>query len=187
MTLNDALDSLSDPELARLAVRDERAFEVLVTRHAPAVHRLAALNVGPGAADEVVQDVFVAVHRGLRGFRGEAQFSTWLHRITLNACARALGRHRPSVPLEDAPEPASAQNLTRAAEVTQLREQLSAALRTLPPEQREAVTLREVSGLEYAEIAALTGTELGTVKSRIGRGRAALRAWLTRAGVTPHD
>ncbi|WP_373291335.1 sigma-70 family RNA polymerase sigma factor [Deinococcus knuensis] len=186
MTLNDPLDALSDPELARLAVRDERAFEVLVTRHAPAVHRLAALNVGPGAADEVVQDVFVAVHRGLRGFRGDAQFSTWLHRITLNACTRALGR-RLDVPLEDAPEPASAQNLTRAAEVTQLREQLSAALRTLPPEQREAVTLREVSGLEYAEIAALTGAELGTVKSRIGRGRAALRAWLTRAGVTPHD
>ena len=60
-----------------------------------------------------------------------------------------------------------------------------AYLATLPREQREAVTLREISGLDYAEIAAVTGAELGTVKSRINRGRAALREWLTQAGLKP--
>ncbi|MFC4426866.1 RNA polymerase sigma factor [Deinococcus navajonensis] len=179
-----ALSALDDAALVRLAVRDERAFEALVTRHAPAVHRLAASMVGPGAADDVVQDVFIAVHRGLRGFRGEAQFSTWLHRIALNACTRAL-RTRPSLPLDEAPEPFSPHDPCRTGEQAQLRARLAAALQSLPPEQREALTLREIAGLDYAEIASVTGAELGTVKSRINRGRAALRAWLTRAGITP--
>ncbi|XBV83755.1 sigma-70 family RNA polymerase sigma factor (plasmid) [Deinococcus sonorensis KR-87] len=178
------LSTLEDRVLARLAVRDDRAFEVLVRRHAPAVHRLAASMVGPGAADDVVQDVFISVHRGLRRFRGDALFSTWLHRITLNACRQALKARR-FIPLDEAPESPASHDPVRAGEQAQLRAQLAAALQSLPPDQREAVTLREVAGLEYADIARVTGAELGTVKSRIHRGRAALRAWLTRAGFTP--
>lgn len=176
----------SDAALVRQAVRDEAAFEMLVRRHAAAVHRLAAGLVGPGAADDVVQDVFIAVHRGLRGFRGEAAFSTWLHRITLNACHKALrGKGHPTVPLGGGPEPAAPHDPVRAGEQADLRARLAQALQTLPEDQREAVSLRELSGLDYAEIAAITGAELGTVKSRINRGRAALRAYLTRAGITP--
>nr|WP_243398216.1 sigma-70 family RNA polymerase sigma factor [Deinococcus koreensis] len=182
--MNDPYALLPDAELVRLAVRDERAFEVLVTRHAPAIHRLAALNVGPGAADDVVQDVFIAVYRGLPGFRGEAQFSTWLHRVTLNACYRALGA-RQNLSLGDMPEPAAPHDPVGAGERADLRSRLAQALQTLPRDQREAVSLRELSGLEYAEIAEITGAGLGTVKSRINRGRAALREWLTRAGVGP--
>lgn len=177
-------DHLPDDQLVRLALRDERAFEALVTRHAPAVHRLAAVTVGPGAADDVVQEVFIALHRGLRAFRGDAALSTWLHRVTLNACYRAL-RGRATVPFGDTPEPAAPHDPAHAGEQRDLRDRLRAALETLPPDQREAVTLREISGLEYAEIAAVTGVELGTVKSRINRGRAALRDLLTRAGVRP--
>lgn len=184
MTLNDAHSHLPDVELARHAARDERAFEVLVRRHAPAVHRLAAGMVGPGAADDVVQEVFIAVHRALRGFRGDAQFSTWLHRITLNACHKALAA-RQTLPFGDVPEPAAPHSPVRAGEQAALRDALHAALAALPADQREAVTLRELGGLEYAEIAVLTGAELGTVKSRINRGRAALRAWLSGAGVKP--
>ncbi|MXV18338.1 sigma-70 family RNA polymerase sigma factor [Deinococcus xianganensis] len=152
--------------------------------HAPQVHRLAASLVGPGAADDIVQEVFIAAHRALKGFRGEASLSTWLHRITLNACHRALGA-RQTVTLEDTPEPQAPHDPARAGEQAQVRDRLARALAQLPPDQREAVALRELSGLDYAEIAALTGAELGTVKSRINRGRAALRALLTRAGVTP--
>ena len=119
--MNDAYAPLCDAELARLAVRDERAFEALVSRHAGAIHRLAALNVGPGAADDVVQDVFIAVHRGLGGFRGEAQFSTWLHRITLNACSKALGA-RQNIPFEDMPEPAAPHDPAHAGEQAEQHE-----------------------------------------------------------------
>ncbi|CAM3354632.1 sigma-70 family RNA polymerase sigma factor [Deinococcus deserti] len=189
VTLSDALfplarTSLADADLVRLAVRDERAFEELVRRHAASVHRLAASTVGPGAADDVVQEVFISVHQNLKGFRGEASFSTWLHRITLNACARAL-RTRATLALDDGPELAAPHDPVRASEQAQLRARLAAGLQSLSAEQREALTLREIAGLDYAEIAAVTGTELGTVKSRINRGRAALRAWLTRAGITP--
>lgn len=182
--MDDAHAALPDDQLVRLARRDERAFEVLVTRHAPAVHRLAAVTVGPGAADDVVQEVFIALHRGLTTFRGEAAVSTWLHRVTLNACLKAL-RARATLPFEDTPEPAAPHDPVHAGEQTELRNRLHWALGTLPVEQRVAVTLREVSGLEYAEIAEVTGVELGTVKSRINRGRAALRDLLTRVGVRP--
>lgn len=182
--MNDDYAPLGDADLVRLAVRDDHAFEALVTRHAAAVHRLAAVNVGSGAADDVVQDVFIAVHRGLGGFRGDAQFGTWLHRITLNACYRAL-KARQDIPFDDTPEPAAPHDPAHAGEQADLRGRLAQALQTLPREQREAVSLRELSGLDYAEIAEVTGVELGTVKSRINRGRAALREWLSRAGVRP--
>ncbi|WP_434781497.1 RNA polymerase sigma factor [Deinococcus xinjiangensis] len=184
MTLSDPFSHLSELELVRLAAHNERAFEVLVKRHAPAVYRLAASTVGSGAADDIVQEVFMALHRSLKTFRGEAQLSTWLHRVTLNACAKLLSA-RQNLALEAAPELAAPHNPAQAGENADLRERLAAALQTLPREQREAVTLREISGLDYAEIAELTGAELGTVKSRINRGRAALREWLQRAGVKP--
>lgn len=184
VTLNDPYASLDDMALVRLAVRDERAFEVLVMRHAAKVHRLAASTVGTGAADDVVQEVFIAVHRGLKGFRGEASFSTWLHRITLNACYKAL-QARQNVPFEAVAEPAAPHSPVRSSEGQDIRDRLAAALQTLPQEQREAVTLRELAGLDYAEIAQITGAEMGTVKSRINRGRAALREWLAEAGIKP--
>ncbi|WP_034386156.1 RNA polymerase sigma factor [Deinococcus sp. YIM 77859] len=182
------MQSLSDAQLVPLAAHPgphrEAAFEALVRRHAPRVHRLAASTVGPGAADDVVQEVFISVYHHLSRFRGEAQFSTWLHRVTLNACHKAL-RVRPTLPLDEAPEPAAPHSPARAGEQADLRERLAWAMRQLPPEQRDAVALRELAGLEYAEIAGVLGVELGTVRSRIARGRAALRALLLEIGVTP--
>ncbi|MEF2279944.1 sigma-70 family RNA polymerase sigma factor [Deinococcus sp. YIM 134068] len=178
----------SDAHLARLAAHPgpqrEAAFEALVRRHAPRVHRLASGMVGPGAADDVVQEVLISMYRNLGGFRGEAQFSTWLHRITLNACHRALAA-RQAVALEDTPEPAAPHSPVRAGEQADLRDRLAWAMGQLPPDQREAVSLRELSGLDYAEIAEVMGVEVGTVKSRIHRGRAALRGLLAGIGVTP--
>nr|WP_233218678.1 sigma-70 family RNA polymerase sigma factor [Deinococcus arcticus] len=182
--MNDPYAPLPDTELVRLALRDEAAFEALVRRHAAGVHRLAASMVGPGAADDVVQEVFISLHRSLKTFRGEAKFSTWLHRVTLNACYGAL-KARTTVPLSQEPEPRAPHSPVHRSEQAQVRERLAAALNQLPRDQREAIALRELSGLDYAEIAQITGAELGTVKSRIARARAALRAWLTNAGVTP--
>ncbi|MGI8747121.1 MAG: RNA polymerase sigma factor [Deinococcus sp.] len=153
------------------------AFETLLRRHAGQVHRLASSVVGAGAADDVVQEVFLSVHRNLGTFRREARFSTWLHRITLNACSAALRKPQPDS-LTLLPEPAAGSDPVQAGERVQLRERLAWALQQLPEDQREAVTLREIAELDYAEIAELTGAELGTVKSRISRGRAALRTLL---------
>ncbi|GAA5514195.1 ECF RNA polymerase sigma factor SigE [Deinococcus carri] len=182
------MNDLTDAQLVRLAAQPgphrEAAFEALVRRHAGRVHRVAAGTVGAGAADDVVQEVFISVERHLGGFRGEAQFTTWLHRVTLNACHKALAVRR-HLPLEDAPEPVAPHNPVQAGEQADLRERLAWAMRQLPPEQRDVLTLRELSGLDYAEIAEVLGLELGTVKSRLNRGRAALRTLLSGIGVTP--
>lgn len=178
------MDDLSDAQLVALARRDDAAFEALIRRHGPRVHAVAQSVVGAGSADDVMQEVFVSVHKNLKSFRGEALFTTWLHRIVLNACYKAL-KTRPAMALEDVPDLAAPHDPARSGEVAALREKLSAALARLPREQREAVVLREISGLEYAEIADVLGVELGTVKSRIARARAALKEMLTRQGVTP--
>lgn len=178
------MHDLTDEQLIAHARRDDGAYETLIRRHAPRVHALAQSMVGASAADDVVQEVFISVHRSLRSFRGEAQFTTWLHRIALNACYRAL-RARPNLTFEEVAEPAALSDPAHAGEVAQLRERLARALSRLPRDQREAIALRELSGLEYAEIAQVLGVELGTVKSRIARARSALRELLVREGVTP--
>jgi len=177
------VNELTDTQLIALAAHQDAAFEALVRRHAPGVHRLAVHLVGSGSADDVVQEVFLSVHGNLKRFRGEAQFSTWLHRVALNACYGLLRKRQPEA-LEGVPEPQSTADPVGQSENVQLRERLAWALAQLPPEQREAVALRELSGLEYAAIAEITGSEIGTVKSRINRGRAALRALLTARGIT---
>ncbi|WP_369848335.1 RNA polymerase sigma factor [Deinococcus sp. NW-56] len=183
-----ALNSLPDEQLVPLAAHPgphrEAAFEVLVRRHSPRLHRLASGLVGPGSADDVLQEVWVSVYRSAQGFRREAQFTTWLHRIALNACHKALAA-RSALPLDEAPEPTAPHNPARAGEQADLRARLAWALSRLPPEQRDAVTLRELGGLDYAEIAGVLGVEVGTVKSRLSRGRAALRELLSAVGVTP--
>ena len=179
-----ALDTLPDEQLLLLARRDDAAFEVLIRRHAPRVHALAANMVGAGYADDVVQEVFLSVHKNLRSFRGDALFTTWLHRVALNACHKLL-RARPTLSFEEAPEPTAPSDPVRAGEAAALRERLTWAMNRLPAEQREVIALRELAGLEYAEIARALNLELGTVKSRIARGRAALRELLIREGITP--
>nr|WP_183984784.1 sigma-70 family RNA polymerase sigma factor [Deinobacterium chartae] len=180
------MEDLSDSQLLKLARRDAAAFEALIRRHAPRVHALATSLVGAASADDVVQEVFFSVYRNLARFRFEAEFSTWLHRIALNACYNQLRRKQPE-PISDL-EPVLVSPLESPeclAERSQLRELIEAGMRGLPPEQREAFALREFSGLEYAQIAQITGAQLGTVKSRINRAKAALRSYLTARGVVP--
>lgn len=180
------MDDYTDEQLIGLARSDDdAAFETLLRRHAPGVHRLAASVVGRSSADDVVQEVFISVHANLSRFRGDAKFSTWLHRITLNACSAALRQKQPDA-LGDWPEPAAHHDPARSGEQAQLRELLAWAMQQLPDDQREAVTLRELAELDYSEIAEVLGVELGTVKSRISRGRAALRELLKGRWDAPH-
>lgn len=175
---------MPDEQLLLLARRDDAAFEVLIRRHAPRVHALAASLVGAGSADDVVQEVFLSAHKSLKSFRGDALFTTWLHRVALNACYKML-RAKPTLSYEDVPELTATSDPVQAGEVAVLRERLAWAMGRLPDKQREVLALRELADLDYAEIAQTLKVPLGTVKSRVARGRAALKELLIREGITP--
>ena len=183
-----------DPDraaVARAATGDESAFEELVRRHERTVYNLAFRQLGSREdALEAAQDAFVRCYRALPRFRGEATFRTWLVGIAINVCrSRLTGADRRQrrltqdltqpdgatgerVPLQLADPAPDPESVARGGEI---RGALAHALAALSPEHREVLLLREMSGLEYEEVAAALGCALGTVKSRIARARAALR------------
>ncbi|MDO4812727.1 MAG: sigma-70 family RNA polymerase sigma factor [Eubacteriales bacterium] len=176
--------------ILRVQERDEAAFEALVRLYEKKVYTLCRRMCGNEEdAQEASQDAFLAVWRAIGTFRQESSFSTWLYRLATNACIDLLRRNKRSggsVSLDDeetAPElvdtrPLPQQELERR-ETQRLVED---GLRALPDDYRAILLLREVQGLSYAEIAQVTQLELGTVKSRISRGRILLRNYLTASG-----
>lgn len=171
---------------------DQDAFERLVRSYEKRVFALTLRMCGnPEDAAEAAQEAFLAVWQGLGAFRGEASFSTWLYRLASNACVDLLrreGRRRaaagPSLDdgeLDlDAADPAPTPQ--EAAERRELRDQIEAGLRALPSEYRQVLILREMHQLSYGEIAEALGLDVGTVKSRISRGRKRLRNFLLESG-----
>ncbi len=169
-----------DEELVRrFRDGDVRAFTALVERHERRVYNLALRMTGREEdARDATQDAFLAVLRKLQGFRGEAAFTTWLHRVTLNACYDLL-RKRSRAPLalerrpEDGPppaEPAAPDHAERVELAIDVRE----ALQHLPEEFRAVLLLCDAQDLTYEQAAAVLGVPVGTVKSRLHRGRVAL-------------
>lgn len=160
--------------IQRAAAGDTQALDHIAAAHRPRVLRTALHLTGdPDLAEDVTQDVFVRLQNALLGFRGDADLSTWLYRVTLNLCRDHARRRtrRAEVGLDqlDPVEDAS-MNPERALALERLRTALRHALAGLPDEQREVVTLRFISDLPYAEIARLTGLPEGTVASRVFRG-----------------
>lgn len=167
------LETRSDEDLVRSFVRsgDRDALEVLLRRHQQRVFGLACRVLGnrPDAAD-AAQEVFLTVFRKARLFRHESSFTTWLHRLTVNACHDLLRkRARIPSPAERAETP-----LGDPAGGTVDRLVVEEALRALPEDQRVSVVMRDLYGLSYLDIAEAMGVPVGTVKSRIARGRLAL-------------
>lgn len=168
--------------LARAADGDDQAFDVLIDRYAKRVYAICWRYFGSSEeAEDAAQGAFLALYRGLAGFRGQAAFSTWLYRVTTNAChdlARRNARQPQTVSLDDqrspdTNEPYDETALDRLA-ATELQSDLRAALSQLDAEQRQAVVLRDVVGASYAEVAATQGVAIGTAKSRVHRGHARL-------------
>ena len=167
---------------------DLQAFNRLVEMHQRAVYNLCLRMVGtPAAAEDGTQDAFIAAYRGIAGFRGGA-FRPWLMRIAANACTDELRRRqrRPALSL-DAPPPGSDEPVDVAdaapgpeaqALRTEQQEIVQAALLKLPHDQRLAVVMCDIQGYAYEEIAETTRVSIGTVKSRIARGRDKLRGLL---------
>ena len=164
---------------------DPRALDELVARHAPRVQRLAAQALGDlEDARDAAQESLVKLCTKLRQFRGDAQFSTWLHRLVMNTCHDVVARKRaratePLALVADAADEES--DPSRAALLGDLRRELAEALARLSPDQRAAVVLRDALGLSYEEIARLARMPVGTAKCYVHRGRASLRSRLEEA------
>ena len=153
---------------------DRSAFDVLVRRHEDRLFGMALRMTGNRAdALDATQDAFVAAFRRAASFRGDAAFGTWLYRIGVNAAQDLLRKRRREVvrDVEESDEPASDAGVDRVDESVAARVDLARALALLPDEYREAVVMHDLGGVPYEEIARLTGAKMGTVKSRISRGR----------------
>ncbi len=136
----------------------------------------------PHAEDalDATQNALIAITRGIQRFDGRSAFTTWLYRVTMNAALDELRRRdRRPVPVERVPEPAPSNTATDAVDA---RLDLDAALGAVPVDYRIAVVLRDVGDLDYAEIAAVLDLPIGTVRSRISRGRDALAEALGNPG-----
>jgi len=163
---------------------DVAAFNVLVERYQRGLYNLCLRMLGSAAAaEDATQDAFIAAFRRLASFRG-GSFRAWLYRIAANTCYDELRRRRarPTLSLDATVAegglaemagrgPSPARQVERQETVAAIQRALDA----LPPDQRLAVILCDVQGMDYAEISAVTGAPLGTVKSRIARARLRLR------------
>ncbi|MGD9145630.1 MAG: sigma-70 family RNA polymerase sigma factor [Anaerolineae bacterium] len=167
---------------------DVRAFNQLVMLYQSMVYNVAyRILSDPDAASDATQDAFLSAFKAMGKFRG-GSFKAWLLRIVTNACYDQLRvkQRRPTSSLDDLPVESDhspylhdpAEKPDEFVERQELNHMIQVAISTLPVEQRMVVVLSDVQGLSYQEIAQATGLSLGTVKSRLSRGRAKLRDYL---------
>jgi RNA polymerase sigma-70 factor (ECF subfamily) len=183
MTFGGVLTPAAERSLvARAKAGDSAAFEVLVRHHADRLFAVVLrFSATESDAQEATQEAFVRAWRGLARFREDARFFTWLYRIGVNE-ARRIGERRPPAgtvvsvqerPVDDLDDDRPGPH--PRAEQSELREVLEQAVRRLPEKYRAAVVLRDIEGLTTAEAAALLGLPEAAFKSRLHRGRLALR------------
>ena len=185
----------TDEELvARSIGGDLDSFNQLVLRWERPIYALAYRVIGREEdARDVCQETFLRAFRALGGFKGQAKFSSWLYRITLNLCRDWIRRERRQ-PLALTPEGVDLVELAGEAEDTESIEELVArkeigaavakAMALLPEEQRTAIVLKEYHGLTFQEIADMLDCPLSTVKTRLYQGLTVLRRQLERSNVT---
>ena len=185
----------SDEELvARSIGGDLDSFNQLVLRWERPIYALAYRVIGREEdARDVCQETFLRAFRALGGFKGQAKFSSWLYRITLNLCRDWIRRERRQ-PLAQTPEGVDLVELAGESETAESIEELVArkeigaavakAMALLPEEQRTAIVLKEYHGLTFQEIADMLDCPLSTVKTRLYQGLTVLRRQLERSNVT---
>ena len=163
----------SDDELVRRHLSGDRAaFGLLVERHQRRVYNLSYRMLGrPEDAADATQDAFVTAMRKLGGFRGTSAFTTWLHRVAVNICYDALRKRAREIPVEEHEETSTG---TDMAETSATAVDVQRALLLVPEEFRAVLILHDVQGVPYEAIAESLGAPLGTIKSRLHRGRVAL-------------
>ena len=161
---------------------DDTAFAELVDRYKDLVYGLIYRMVRDrGLADDLAQDVFLKVHRGLPYFRGEARLSTWIFRIVQNVCVQSRTSWRPDVPLEDGHDdrpPQQVGSVDQAFGAIEDRDRLDKALAQLPPNYRMLVVAHYMRGVQYESLAEAINLPLGTVKTHLYRAKRRLRELL---------
>ncbi len=195
---NKRLTADEDFELTRRCQNgDVEAFEALVEKYQKKMLNTAYRMIGNyEEACEVVQDAFLAAYRALKKFRGESKFSTWLYTIVINLSKNRLKKvktrfHREGLSIDDPAgniqgqyggnPPAQDFPMADPLEKRQVQEKIQACIKTLDPEYREVLVLRDVQGFSYEEIRAILKIADGTVKSRLFRARDALKECLKKA------
>ncbi len=180
-------DPRSDRELVRASTGGDRdALNALLDRHLDRIHAVCRRICGPDDALDATQNALVSITRSIARFDGRAAFTTWSHRIAVNAALDELRRAaRRAVPASDVLAAGDLPAGGPGPEQVVDRLDLDAALATVPEDFRVAVVLRDVADLEYAQIAEVLDLPVGTVRSRIARARAALAARLGNSGGAP--
>lgn len=148
----------------------------LVTDHRLAAPAISRHVQSPAVAEEVAQEVLIAVARSIHRFRGDAKFTTWLYSLARNTAVTELRRQRSTSTIDD--EYLDDWNQRRVSSLVAERDLVREAVYSLPPVFRETVLLRDVERLSYSEIAERQGLAINTVRSRLSRGRALLAARL---------
>ncbi|MCD8547240.1 MAG: RNA polymerase sigma factor RpoE [Aeromonadaceae bacterium] len=189
--MSEEIEANIDQALVERVQRgDKQAFNLLVSKYQHKVIGLVSRYVNhPGDAADVAQEAFIKAYRCLPTFRGESAFYTWLYRIAVNTAKNYLtaqGRRPPDADVDAGEaefyegadalhEQATPENLLLSDE---LKRQVRAALDSLPEDLRQAITLREIEGLSYEEIALIVDCPVGTVRSRIFRAREVIDKWI---------
>ena len=184
-------NELTEHEALRLARRgDAAAFEHLYHLHSPRVYSLCLRMVkNPAQAEDLTQDTFVAVCRGIRNFRGQSAFTTWLHRVTRNTVLMSFRKKRPKeTSLEELTDRQTEEGRPGREwgrpdlhlESTADRLLLQAAIAQLSGAVRNALVLHDIHGYQHKEIAALLGWATGTSKSQVHKARRSLRDMLRK-------
>ena len=172
-------EKLSDPILVRRAKDGDRsALEVLCARHAPRVERLARhLLRDPEDARDAAQEALAKVCVRLPQFRGDAQFSTWVHRLVVNTCRDAAERRKTRLtePLIDDIDAGATGDPVREAGMSELRRELCDSLAGISAREAQVIVLKDAMGYSFEEIAEAAGMPVGTAKCHAHRGRARLR------------
>ena len=178
----------------RAAAGDQRAFELLVIKYQRRLQRLIGRMVRDSdLVEDIAQETFIRAYRALPQFRGESQFYTWLYRIAVNTAKKFLQERKRSPTMSDRAvasnedndetfwalgEPISDETPESVLAAKEVAAAVNSGLAALPPDLRQALTLREIEGLSYEEIAAVMDCPMGTVRSRIFRARELISAKL---------
>jgi RNA polymerase sigma-70 factor (ECF subfamily) len=177
-----------DELVARATAGDRRALETLLDRHTDRVHAICRrIVLDPEDALDATQEALIAIARGITRFDGRAAFTTWLHRVATNTALDELRRRKRRVVTTEARGDLTDPGASSVEQRVAARLDVDAALARVPEDFRVAVVLRDLCDLDYPEIAQVLEVPVGTVKSRIARGRQALSTLLGNAAGNQGD
>jgi RNA polymerase sigma-70 factor (ECF subfamily) len=162
--------------LARCRAGDEAAFGELVDHYRNLVFGLVLRAVSDRTrTEDLAQEVFLRIWRGLPYFRGDARLSTWIYRIVQNVCIEGRERHRANLPLDDLGPASQPQVIDRAFATVELRDRIDKALAQLPEQARFLIAAHYFGGRQYEELAEDLNVPLGTIKTQLFRAKRLLR------------